>query len=79
MTDIKGYKPLTTEQVKWINYLKDKETNILEDINNMMGGKFGFEGQEFISANARWLSIAKTHFQEGFMAAVRAVTRPDGD
>lgn len=27
---------------------------------------------------ARWLSVARTHFQQGLMAAVRAVTRPDG-
>lgn len=27
---------------------------------------------------ARWLSVARTHFQQGVMAAVRAVTRPDG-
>lgn len=27
---------------------------------------------------ARWLSVARTHFQQGLMAAVRAVARPDG-
>lgn len=26
----------------------------------------------------RWLAIAKTHFQEGFMAARRAILRPSG-
>jgi hypothetical protein len=25
----------------------------------------------------RWLAIAKTHFQEGFTALVRAVTKPE--
>lgn len=29
------------------------------------------------SCDGRWLSIAKTHFQEGLQAAVRAVTKPD--
>ena len=27
-------------------------------------------------ADGRWASIAKTHFQEGLMAATRAVTQP---
>lgn len=29
-----------------------------------------------MGADPRWTSIAKTHFQEGLMAAVRAVTKP---
>lgn len=27
-------------------------------------------------ADGRWAAVAKTHFQEGLMAAVRAVTKP---
>lgn len=28
------------------------------------------------NADKRWVSIARTHFQEGLMAAVRATTKP---
>ena len=27
-------------------------------------------------ADRRWMAVARTHFQEGFSALVRAVTRP---
>jgi ribonucleotide reductase beta subunit family protein with ferritin-like domain len=29
-----------------------------------------------LAADPRWLAIAKTHFQEGLMAATRSVTKP---
>lgn len=30
------------------------------------------------TANGRWKAIAKTQLQQGFMAAGRAIARPDG-
>ena len=29
--------------------------------------------------DGRWVSIARTHFQQGFMALTRAVTRPESE
>lgn len=76
---IVGYIPQSDEQIKWINYLKTKEIEIVEDFDNMLSAPFSFEGCAPISADKRWLAIAKTHIQEGFMAATRAVARPKGD
>ncbi len=65
---IVGYIEQTPEQIESINALKKLEieaVNFLEALTNC--------------AHPRWLSIAKTHIQQGMMAAVRAVARPKGD
>lgn len=77
--EIVGYIEQNPQQIKWINFLKEREIEIVNDLEEMMSEGFGFEGCPLIKADKRWLSIAKTHIQQGFMAAVRAVARPNGD
>jgi hypothetical protein len=62
-----GHKVLTDEQkdlVGGIRLLGDASRRLLDVV-----------GQADV--DQRWLAIARTHFQEGLMAAVRAVTKPD--
>ena len=67
MDDIKGYRELTHGEVELINDIKTKGEELGELISKLRGN------EEF---DQRWVSIAQTHFQEGGMAAVRAVARP---
>lgn len=67
MADIKGYRDLTEAELALINEIKDKGEELGELIAKLRGN------DEF---DQRWVSIAQTHFQEGGMAAVRAVARP---
>jgi len=70
MTDpIKGYRVLTAEEVAHINSIKELGVDI-ETILNHMNNQPQYD--------RRWLAIAKTHLQEGLMAAVRAIARPEG-
>lgn len=69
MSKITGYRELTPSEVGAINEIK----------------KFAAEIEFMIDALAavgtydqRWVSIARTHLQQGFMAAVRAVAQPTG-
>ncbi len=57
-----------TEEVKiYLDKLRDLEKQMLELLD-----------QAPSNSDGRWKSIAKTHFQEGSMAAVRSVTQLDG-
>jgi hypothetical protein len=65
--DIKGYRDLSQEEVNLVNFIKDAEVQV---------GKLWQLVAKNPDVDRRWLAIAKTHFQEGFTALVRAVTRP---
>ena len=60
------HKALTQQQVTTINSLKNKEAIILEMINT-----------QDIPLNERWRAIAKTHIEQGIMAAIKAICDHD--
>lgn len=66
---ITGYKELTNEQIITINDLK----RLANEVGDVIDGFTGWEG-----ADQRWVSIAKTDLQKGFMALVRSVAQPEG-
>jgi hypothetical protein len=68
---VNGYKPLSPEQLNAINILKDIEFRLLQDTAQIFAS--------LIEHDKRWGAIAKTHFQEGFMAAVRSIAKPNGE
>jgi len=64
---IKGYRDLTPAEIDAMNKVKVKAEEVgqlIEDLQNIPG------------VDLRWVSIAKTNLQQGFMAAVRAVAKP---
>lgn len=65
--NIKGYRELTQQELDLVNLIKDAEIEV---------GKVWQVVAERASVDHRWLAIAKTHFQEGFTALVRSVTKP---
>jgi hypothetical protein len=67
MADITGYRELSEDEKVLINEIKAKGEELGQLIEKLRAGS------EF---DQRWISIAQTHFQEGGMAAVRAVARP---
>lgn len=64
---IKGYRDLTQDEIDLMNEgkaLAEKCGEFIEKLNqNPLTDK-------------RWVSIGRTHLQEGFMAAIRGVARP---
>jgi hypothetical protein len=65
---IKGYRELTEDEVAGMNAVKKMEEVVLKAL----------EQAEAVGADPRWIAIAKTDLQKGFMAAGRAIARPDG-
>ena len=63
---VAGYKPQSTEAVAQVNLNKQTEERLLRTIDLLLS----------TSADKRWLSIARTHFEEGFMAMNRAIFKP---
>jgi hypothetical protein len=65
---IKGYRNLSQGEIDTINAIKEQGEKLrimIEEMNSVDG------------TDPRWLSVAKTHLQQGIMAAVRAVAKPE--
>ncbi|OZB07106.1 MAG: hypothetical protein B7X61_15790 [Gallionellales bacterium 39-52-133] len=67
MTAIKGYRELNQTEIQAINRIKD----LAEDVGFMIEQLEGTVG-----IDQRWLAIAKTDLQKGFMSFVRSVAQP---
>ena len=66
---IKGYRDLTPEEVDAMNAVKaegERLRTMLVDMRNTD------------NLDQRWVNIAEAHLQQGIMAAVRAIARPEG-
>ena len=66
---ISGYRDLTQEEIDQMNAVKAVGTQLGLLIKNM---------KQDPDVDQRWLSIAETHLQQGIMAAVRSVAKPNG-
>ena len=65
---IKGYRDLTQAEIDAMNAVKGEGERLRLLIEEMR------ENEEL---DQRWISIAETHLQQGIMAAVRSVAKPD--
>ncbi|HWG89116.1 MAG TPA: hypothetical protein VN679_15130 [Candidatus Acidoferrales bacterium] len=76
---IKGYRDLSQAEIDAINRVKTlgddlkaackEASDLIEEANRVHG-----IGD---SEAYRWVAIARTHFQEGMMALVRSIARPE--
>jgi len=65
---INGYRELDQGDIDDINYVKN--------LAHMVGGMISdMEAKQ--EYDSRWLNIARTDLQKGFMAAVRSIAKPD--
>ena len=65
---IKGYRELSQNEIDMMNAVKTKGEDLGKLIDVLADQKI---------ADPRWLAIAKTDLQKGFMALTRAVAKPD--
>lgn len=68
---ITGYRELGEDEIRQINEIKElAEQNwaVIEFLERNAAG---------LDIDTRWLAIAKTQLQQGFMALVRAVAKPE--
>lgn len=64
---IVGYRDLTEEEIVFINKVK---------VQGELVGQLLDEIAEVADVDKRWLAIAKTDLQKGFMFATRAIAQP---
>lgn len=64
---ISGYRELDEQEIRKMNAVKALANAAGEMIDEM---------RKLPTFDQRWVSIAQTHLQEGFMAAVRAIAQP---
>ena len=78
---ISGYRELTQEEIDLMNEIKAKEQEVLALHRRIHALIQISPSLNAINAaeSFRWAAIAKTDFQRGFMALVRAVARPGSD
>ena len=65
---IKGYRDLTQEEIDLMNEVKEKGAELgvlIEKLDNMD------------EIDKEWLVVGKLNVQQGLMAIVRAITKPD--
>ena len=65
---IKGYRDLSQVEIDAMNGIKEKAAEVGELISELESND---------ELDQRWVAIAKTDLQKGFMAATRSVAKPD--
>ena len=65
---IKGYRELSQPEIDAMNAVKQKAAEVGELIHELGQNK---------ELDQRWVAIAKTDLQKGFMAATRSIAKPD--
>ena len=64
---IKGYRDLSQEEINAMNAVKAKAEEVGTLISSL---------EAMADSDKRWVAVAKTDLQKGFMAAVRAIAKP---
>jgi hypothetical protein len=73
---ITGYRDLSQAEIDTMNRIKSLANEVGELIQSLDGPVgSGSEGGAFFP-DPRWLSIAKTELQKGFMYLTRAIAQP---
>jgi len=65
---ISGYQDVSGDKAAFVNANKELEERILRRIDGMTDAS--------LAIDQRWLAIARTHIEQGFMAMNRAVFQP---
>lgn len=65
---IKGYRDLSQAEIDLMNDAKHKAEDIGKLIDVLRDQKL---------ADPRWLAIAQTDLQKGFMSLIRSIAKPD--
>ena len=74
---VQGYRPQSQDAIDLVNEHKVIEEHILrrlDDLVTLANTQAGAGVPQVV--DRRWLAVAKTHFEEGFMALNRSIFQP---
>ena len=80
---IKGYRELNQSEIDLMNRIKEKGEELRELLDEcravdvIEGKNSDPQHDATLDEASRWRAVAKTHFQQGLMALVRSVAKPD--
>ena len=77
---IKGYRDLSQEEIDLMNEIKAMGNNLgelIERLHERQASEDKGAPTDTSPEPYRWISIGKTHIQQGLMALTRAVAKPD--
>lgn len=69
---VAGYTAQSSQKVALVNQNKQMEEKLLQHMDRMAAA--AAETGEF---DTRWLTVARTHVEQGFMALNRAIFKPN--
>lgn len=76
---VSGYKPQSEAKVALVNSFKADEERLLRKLDGLFSEMAAMEPEPTKSQmpyDPRWIAIARTHFEQGFMALNRSVFQP---
>ena len=77
---VAGYRPQSDEKVALVNGLKQDEERLLRKVEGIMAtlrpNSADEPAKDQPAYDRRWAALARTHFEQGFMALNRAVFQP---
>jgi len=79
-TPVKGYRKLTEGELDLINEGKDLAIQVGAYIDRLMacqGSDGSMPAAPAPPVDKRWVSIGKTQIQQGFMAVIRGIAKPE--
>lgn len=68
MSKIIGYRELDEHDIALINTIKKLAEEVENEVESLVG---------YPPCDQRWLAIAKTDLQKGFMSLVRSIAKPN--
>lgn len=77
---ISGYRELSQTEIELMNEIKAKGNELgklIEKLELFRAPRSPIQDQNDPETDMRWVSIGKTHLQQGIMALVRAVAKPE--
>ena len=74
MSNIKGYRELNEDEIKLINEAKELAENVGDFISKL---HIHHNQTANMAIDMRWVDIAQTALQKGFMFLVRSIARPE--
>lgn len=66
--EIKGYRQLSQDEIDAVNNIKGLEDSLGDWIQEL---------RHSLDVDPKFTAVAVTHFQQGFMALNRAITKPE--
>lgn len=72
---IKGYRDLSQAEIDLMNEGKELASKVGEFCAKLDAMPAPGAASDY-GIDKRWVAIGKTHLQQGFMAAIRAIARP---